>query len=179
MNRAEVLEVAARQRAGPEEADDEAIAAENTSVGGRALTEVELNTQYTSYDFFEILKVVRDPEHPDYSLQDLGVIRHRGITVAYRDAQFRYADATVTFTPTVPHCHLSPHIALCCHERLGRYLPLETKWKLTILLAPGSHKEEAALNKQINDKERVCAAMQNPALLKEIMKCTGDEVCQL
>lgn len=38
-------------------------------------------------------------------------------------------------------------------------------------LTPGSHLSEAAVNKQLNDKERVAAALENPPLLAMVDKC--------
>jgi len=40
-----------------------------------------------------------------------------------------------------------------------------------IQLAPGSHSTEAAVNKQLNDKERVAAAFENPHLVELVEKC--------
>lgn len=38
-------------------------------------------------------------------------------------------------------------------------------------MSPGSHASEAAVNKQLNDKERVAAALENPSLLSMVNKC--------
>lgn len=38
-------------------------------------------------------------------------------------------------------------------------------------LSPGSHSTEEAVNKQLNDKERVLAALENPALLEMVNRC--------
>jgi len=40
-----------------------------------------------------------------------------------------------------------------------------------IRVAPGSHSTEAAVNKQLNDKERVAAALENPNLLDMVEEC--------
>jgi hypothetical protein len=42
-----------------------------------------------------------------------------------------------------------------------------------ILLYPGSHASEAAVNKQLSDKERVAAALENPNLLSMVDRCLG------
>lgn len=42
-----------------------------------------------------------------------------------------------------------------------------------IRLAPGSHASEAAVNKQLADKERVAAALENPNLLQMVDRCLG------
>lgn len=38
-------------------------------------------------------------------------------------------------------------------------------------LSPGSHSTEAQVNKQLNDKERVLAALENPSLLEMVNRC--------
>jgi hypothetical protein len=40
-----------------------------------------------------------------------------------------------------------------------------------VQLSPGSHSTEAAVNKQLNDKERVLAALENPSLLEMVNRC--------
>ena len=47
--------------------------------------------------------------------------------------------------------------------------------KLDILVKEGSHSTEADVNKQINDKERVAAAMENPNLKKTVEECIKEE----
>ena len=42
---------------------------------------------------------------------------------------------------------------------------IEGRFKLDILVSEGTHTIEGDVNKQINDKERVAAAMENPNLL--------------
>jgi hypothetical protein len=60
-------------------------------------------------------------------------------------------------------------IGLCIRVKLLRTLP--PRFKLDILLAPGSHASEEAVNKQLNDKERVAAALENPSLVAMVDKC--------
>nr|POE83746.1 protein ae7 [Quercus suber] len=38
-------------------------------------------------------------------------------------------------------------------------------------VAPGSHASESAVNKQLNDKERVAAALENPNLVDMVDEC--------
>lgn len=40
-----------------------------------------------------------------------------------------------------------------------------------VQLSPGSHSTEAQVNKQLNDKERVLAALENPSLLEMVNRC--------
>ena len=62
-------------------------------------------------------------------------------------------------------------IGLCIRVKLLRGLP--PRFKVTVRVAPGSHSSEEAVNRQLADKERVAAALENGALLREVDKCTA------
>lgn len=79
----------------------------------------------------------------------------------------------VEFTPTVEHCSMATLIGLCIRVKLLRTLP--PRFKVDIAVAPGSHASEHAVNKQLNDKERVAAALENPSLLAMVDKCLAGE----
>ncbi|KAM7267035.1 hypothetical protein ACFE04_009201 [Oxalis oulophora] len=106
---------------------------------------------------------IKDPEHP-YSLEQLKVITEDAIEVNDRNSYVR-----VTFTPTVEHCSMATVIGLCLRVKLMRSLP--PRFKVDIRVAPGSHSTEAAVNKQLNDKERVAAALENPNLVDMVDEC--------
>jgi hypothetical protein len=72
----------------------------------------------------------------------------------------------VLFHPTVPHCSLARHIGLCVRLRLRESLPAEHK--INIRVSPGSHHDEVALNRVLNDKERVVAALEVPQVLAQL-----------
>jgi uncharacterized membrane protein YgcG len=76
---------------------------------------------------------------------------------------------SVRFTPTVEHCSMATLIGLCIRTKLLRALP--PRFKVDIALTPGSHMSEDAVNKQLNDKERVAAALENGALLAMVDRC--------
>ena len=42
---------------------------------------------------------------------------------------------------------------------------------MDVRITPGSHASEEAVNKQLNDKERVAAALENSNLLKVVNQC--------
>ena len=97
------------------------------------------------------------------------VVNAAGIPV--RRHQRRTATVRVTLQPTVPHCHLMMLIGLSVRAKLLFDLPrMNTTWRIELAVAEGSHQQEADITKQINDKERVCAALENPRLLAEIQK---------
>lgn len=78
------------------------------------------------------------------------------------------------FTPTIPHCSLAALIGLALRVQLLRSLP--QRFKVSVKITPGSHLSEGPINKQLADKERVAAAMENPTLLETINTCiTGLE----
>lgn len=114
-------------------------------------------------EVFDHLRDIKDPEHP-YSLEQLKVISEDAIEVDDEHSLIR-----VTFTPTVEHCSMATVIGLCVRVKLMRCLP--SRFKVDIRVAPGSHQTEAAVNKQLNDKERVAAALENPNLLEMVDDC--------
>ena len=75
----------------------------------------------------------------------------------------------VKFTPTIPHCSMATLIGLSIRVQLLRALP--SRFKVSVEIAPGTHISEAAVNKQLADKERVAAALENSMLLDVINQC--------
>ncbi|KAB2021395.1 hypothetical protein ERO13_D07G127100v2 [Gossypium hirsutum] len=114
-------------------------------------------------EIFYHIRDIKDPEHP-YSLEELKVITEDAIEVDNERSYVR-----VTFTPTVEHCSMATVIGLCLRVKLMRSLP--SRYKMDIRVAPGTHATEAAVNKQLNDKERVAAALENPNLLDMVDEC--------
>ncbi|KAG5603190.1 hypothetical protein H5410_034560 [Solanum commersonii] len=116
-----------------------------------------------SLTFLHYLRDIKDPEHP-YSLEELKVITEDAVEVDDKRSHVR-----VTFTPTVEHCSMATVIGLCLRVKLMRCLP--SRYKVDIRVAPGTHATEAAVNKQLNDKERVAAALENPNLVDMVDEC--------
>ncbi|KAL8104078.1 hypothetical protein AgCh_028343 [Apium graveolens] len=114
-------------------------------------------------EIFDHIRDIKDPEHP-YSLEDLKVITEDAIEVDDKRSYVR-----VTFTPTVEHCSMATVIGLCLRVKLMRSLP--SRYKVDIRVAPRTHATEAAVNKQLNDKERVAAALENPDLVDMVDDC--------
>ncbi|URE03739.1 hypothetical protein MUK42_31375 [Musa troglodytarum] len=113
--------------------------------------------------FLNYIRDIQDPEHP-YTLEELKVVTEDSIEVNDKKSH-----VSVTFTPTVEHCSLATTIGLCLRVKLMRSLP--SRYKVDIRVAPGTHATEAAVNKQLNDKERVAAALENPNLMYMIDRC--------
>ncbi|XP_038726081.1 protein AE7 [Tripterygium wilfordii] len=114
-------------------------------------------------EVFDHIRDIKDPEHP-YSLEELKVITEDAVEVDDKHSYVR-----VTFTPTVEHCSMATIIGLCLRVKLTRSLP--SRYKVDIRVAPGTHATEAAVNKQLNDKERVAAALENPNLVDMVDEC--------
>lgn len=119
--------------------------------------------EFDSQEVFELIRDIQDPEHP-LTLEQLNVVQSSNITVSDVENQVK-----VYFTPTVPHCSMSQLIGLCIRVKLLRSLP--RRFKVDIFVEPGTHSAEADVNKQLNDKERVAAALENTHLLSVINKC--------
>ena len=106
---------------------------------------------------FESLRHLTDPEHPNLSLEQLKVVEAGHVWVN-EDTSTVF----VRFTPTVPTCSVATLIGLTIKAKLLRSLP--QRFKVDVEITPGTHNTEDQVNKQLADKERVAAALENPAL---------------
>jgi len=118
---------------------------------------------FTAEEVFSYIRNLNDPEHP-LTLEQLHVVSVENIQVNDRENT-----VLVQFTPTIPHCSMATLIGLCIRVKLLRSLPL--RFKVQIEIYPGAHQSEASINKQLNDKERVAAALENNHLLDVVNKC--------
>lgn len=116
---------------------------------------------------FELIRDINDPEYPN-TLEQLAVVRPEHITVDPARYHVR-----VEFTPTIPHCSMATLIGLCIRVRLMRVLPYA--YELDVLVRESAHVAEDAINKQLNDKERVAAALENPHLSSVVEQCLSSE----
>ncbi|XP_055530094.1 MIP18 family protein galla-1 [Wyeomyia smithii] len=122
----------------------------------------------TIYDF---LRTIRDPEKPN-TLEDLKVVYEDGIFVQ-EPTEGNVFVVRIEFNPTVPHCSLATLIGLCIRIKVQR--SLNHNLKLDIYIKKGAHSTEDEINKQINDKERIAAAMENPNLRQLVENCIKEE----
>lgn len=111
----------------------------------------------------DLIRVINDPEHP-LTLEELHVVEQKLITVD-NDKN----EVFVRFTPTIPHCSMATLIGLSIRVKLLRSLP--ARFKVTVEITPGTHMSEHAVNKQLADKERVAAALENNHLIEVINQC--------
>ena len=121
---------------------------------------------------FDLIRTIRDPEKPE-TLEDLDVVQEDLVQVQKLDQSYI---VKVEFVPTVPHCSLATLIGLCLRTKLDRELP-SGQFKIDLAVKEGTHSTAAEITKQINDKERVAAALENPNLKETVDKCLFEYGC--
>ncbi|OQU90915.1 hypothetical protein SORBI_3001G072800 [Sorghum bicolor] len=131
-------------------------------------------------DVFDTVRDIKDPEHP-YSLEQLSVLSQESVSVDEKLGRIQLCRnclcllvvtlyvRRITFTPTVQHCSMATVIGLCLRLKLMQNFP--PHFKVDIKVAPGSLANEESVNKQLNDKERVAAALENPNLRQLVDEC--------
>lgn len=121
---------------------------------------------------YDYIRSIKDPEKPA-TLEDLHVVYEEGVQVQGVTAD-NVKIVRIEFNPTVPHCSLATLIGLCIRVQLERTVAHTNPFKLDIYIKKGTHNTEEEINKQINDKERIAAAMENPNLRKIVEECIQD-----
>ncbi|XGW17148.1 hypothetical protein V3C99_002058 [Haemonchus contortus] len=119
-------------------------------------------------EIFDLIRDINDPEHP-YTLEQLNVVQEELIRVQ-KDSKHTYVD--VRFTPTIPHCSMATLIGLAIRVKLAR--SLHPRIKVRVSITEGSHNTEEAINRQLADKERVAAAMENSSLMHAVNQCLAE-----
>ncbi|XP_059390107.1 cytosolic iron-sulfur assembly component 2B-like [Carassius carassius] len=114
-------------------------------------------------EIFDLIRSINDPEHP-LSLEELNVVEQLRVNVNDEEST-----VSVEFTPTIPHCSMATLIGLSLKVKLLRSLP--DRFKIDVHITPGTHASEDAVNKQLADKERVAAALENSQLLEVVNQC--------
>jgi len=140
--------------------------------------------QLTQREVFDIIRNIQDPEHP-LTLEQLNVVSYAHVQVIDRHPMLSNKEADkdedededhsiidVRFTPTIPHCSMATLIGLCIRVKLLRSVP--KRFKVNVIINPGTHASEASINRQLNDKERVIAALENVHLLGVVNKCIAN-----
>ena len=121
---------------------------------------LETEDELDAYEVFDCIRHINDPEHP-LTLEQLKVVTPDLIEI--KDKQVK-----VKFTPTIPNCSAATLIGLMIKVKLERSLPSE--YKYDVFITEGMHDQELAVNRQLNDKERVFAALENGNLLSMVNK---------
>ena len=120
--------------------------------------------EFTASEIFEYIRSINDPEHP-LTLEQLNVVSVENIKINDNNPN----KILINYTPTIPHCSMATLIGLSLRVKLLRSLP--QRFKVRIAITPGTHQSEKEINKQLNDKERVAAALENYSLIKVVNQC--------
>lgn len=123
------------------------------------------DTIITKEIIYSIIKDINDPEYPN-SLEELGV-------VLMEQCHIKENIVTVFYTPTIPHCSMATLIGLSIRVKLMRLLPKQ--YEIDVFIMEGKHVSQEPINKQLNDVERVAAALENSHLRKVLEQCLGEE----
>nr|XP_033335074.1 MIP18 family protein galla-2 isoform X1 [Megalopta genalis] len=126
--------------------------------------------EFDTREIFDLIRNINDPEHP-LTLEELNVVEQNLIENVPLQIDNRASKIIVKFTPTIPHCSMATLIGLSIRVQLLRTLP--SRFKVNVEITPGTHMSESAVNKQLADKERVAAALENNHLLEVINQCVG------
>lgn len=121
-----------------------------------ALDDLHLSDLET--DVWLMIESIRDPEFP-HTLSELRVLTPDQLKADDRAILVR-------FRPTVQHCSLATLIGLSVIFQLRSHYGAQ--WRVDVELVAGSHEDEVAINKQLADKERVLAALENSAISETI-----------
>ncbi|MCJ1295241.1 hypothetical protein MMC34_006803 [Xylographa carneopallida] len=122
-------------------------------------------------EIYDLISTISDPEHP-LSLGSLAVVNLPDIHIKSlsRDLQ----TVLVEITPTITHCSLATVIGLGVRVRLEQSLP--PRFRVDVRIKEGTHSTGDQVNKQLGDKERVAAALENAQLMGVLRKML--ETCQ-
>ena len=130
---------------------------------------------------YEFIRNIKDPEK-DCTIEELELIDEESISI-YENINSSFSTILIEWKPTTPTCSLAVNIGLCIRYKLAKEIENlakilknsnqklnqnSFKYKIEIKLIKGSHLKENDVNKQLNDKERYCAAVENPIILKYI-----------
>ncbi|KAK4116292.1 hypothetical protein N656DRAFT_701691 [Canariomyces notabilis] len=122
-------------------------------------------------DIYDLISPISDPEHP-HTLGQLSVVRLPDIHLSPSPAELPSPDSLVTvqvdLTPTINHCSLATVIGLAVRCRLEQTLP--PNYRVDVRMKVGSHDQDDQVNKQLGDKERVAAALENDTLQRMLDK---------
>jgi metal-sulfur cluster biosynthetic enzyme len=115
----------------------------------------------------DLIANISDPEHP-IPLGQLAVVNLPDIHITPSPSTSTMSDPNVLtrvlvkITPTITHCSLATVIGLGVRVRLEQALP--PNYRVDVMVKEGTHSQDDQVNKQLADKERVAAALENDTL---------------
>ncbi|KAL8417824.1 hypothetical protein RB594_001448 [Gaeumannomyces avenae] len=110
-------------------------------------------------EIYDLISTISDPEHP-HTLGQLSVINLPDIHILQTSPTL--VEVLVEVTPTITHCSLATVIGLAVRVRLEQALP--PGYRVDVRMKAGSHAQDDQVNRQLADKERVAAALENDSL---------------
>jgi metal-sulfur cluster biosynthetic enzyme len=119
-------------------------------------------------EIYDLIAPISDPEHP-LSLGSLAVVNLPDIYInPPTSPRSNISTVLVEITPTITHCSLATVIGLGVRVRLEQALP--PRFRVDVRIKKGTHSTDEAVNKQLGDKERVAAALENGTLMGVLRK---------
>ncbi|TQV96453.1 cytoplasmic protein required for cell viability [Cordyceps javanica] len=119
-------------------------------------------------EIYDLISTITDPEHP-VSLGQLSVINLADIRLTPPPTRAdpppdrdTLVDVFVEITPTITHCSLATILGLAVRVRLEQALP--PNYRVDVRCKESTHVQDDQVNKQLADKERVAAALENDSL---------------
>ncbi|KAG6281512.1 hypothetical protein E4U46_000291 [Claviceps purpurea] len=117
-------------------------------------------------EIYDLISTISDPEHP-VSLGQLSIVNINDIHITPSPAcgvpdSNTMVQVMVEITPTVTHCSLATVLGLGVRVRLEQCLP--PNYRVDVLCRENTHSQDDQVNKQLADKERVAAALENDSL---------------
>lgn len=117
-------------------------------------------------EVYDLISSISDPEHP-LSLGSLGVVTLDDIAIIPPTSpRSRISTVRVLITPTTSACSLTTVIGLGVKVRLVNALP--PRFRVDVRIKEGTSRTAEEVNKQLGDKERVAAAMENRSLVNVV-----------
>ncbi|KAH8732886.1 hypothetical protein GQ44DRAFT_601331 [Phaeosphaeriaceae sp. PMI808] len=125
-------------------------------------------------EIYDLISTISDPEHP-LSLGSLAVVNLPDISILPPTSPLSsISTVVVDITPTITHCSLATVIGLGVRVRLEQALP--PRFRVDVRIKKGTHSTDDQVNKQLGDKERVAAALENGTLMGVLRKML--ETCE-
>ncbi|KAJ2892010.1 uncharacterized protein MKZ38_010450 [Zalerion maritima] len=123
-------------------------------------------------EIYDLISPISDPEHP-VSLGQLSVVNLPDIHIEPPPSSGmsdpnKLVQVIVDVTPTINHCSLATVIGLGVRVRLEQALP--PNYRVHVRMKDGTHAQDDQVSKQLADKERVCAALENETLKATLNK---------
>ncbi|KAL8828984.1 MAG: hypothetical protein Q9170_006363 [Blastenia crenularia] len=123
-------------------------------------------------EIYDLIAPIQDPEHP-LTLGSLSVVNLPDISLtptlsSHSSSLPAITTVTVLVTPTITHCSLATVIGLGVRVRLEQSLP--PRFRVDVRIKEGTHSTAEQVNRQLGDKERVAAALENGTLMGVLRK---------